>query len=449
MGVLIVGSGIAGLMSAIKIKEADPETMVAVIEKEKPTGNTQISGLRFRQKEIEGLLAKRNDGHTTPEMKLFSTIAGEELNALMSRIPSEIRQEWFGPQLTEGVGTRLLTKLRDIVSEKGIEFITGEAVQLMRDSNKITGVKTTTGELTADMTILANGTVSGELYLSTNRPIKNSSHMLAFRAGIPLQDATVHMFHPFGKCDKEGNPQLGCFETDKLSGAEVRYLDGREADPITNLLRNHDAHNNFPAISEAIIKNGGVVELLMPDGRIQHARVSHHYGHIGIRTVDGVRVKDFKGIMAVGDASNLGYWTNHRERLPGYALLKCLVDARLVAEHVNNMGEGQKTTPVGVREISGETILGDEPALNRDLQRLNTEMLFKIVFDRTQSPEEVGWQWAKRLQEVRKSSLIAEMSYGIAKAHYLRARYPEIEEPLGIRREDVPIGEMGRTRRYL
>jgi hypothetical protein len=76
-------------------------------------------------------------------------------------------------------------------------------------------------------------------------------------------------------------------------------------------------------------------------------------------------------------------------------------------------------------------------------------MLFRMTFNPQENPVEVAHEWSKSLMGVRKQSLLAELSYEIAKTHYLRARHPEIGEPLGIRRETVPMGEIARPRRYL
>jgi len=447
----MIGAGIAGLMSAIRIKETDPDVDLMVVDKEKPTGNTQISGLRFRQKNISEHMIMRNGGGLTQEIKLFASIASEELDRLSGFLPNENRSEWFGPQFMGGIGALMLEKLRKTAIEIGVVFIRGDVVRLIRENNRIIGAVTEDKKITADMIILANGTAMGELFFSTNRPIKHSAHMLAFQAGLPLQDSTVHMFHPFGRCDYMGKPQMGCFETDKLAGAKVSYLTGNKDDEITEILKDHKAHDSFPEISQKILRNGGIVRLDFPDGSSRYARVLHHYGHMGIITEDGVKVKDMENVLAVGDASNLGYWTNHKERLPGTALLKCLVDARIAADHVSAMPVSEKVGNFKLEKLSQEEVSKTEidHGTGCRFKEINTEMLFLMNFGNENRAEKAA-KWVEKLDKINGRSLIAQLSYEIAKTHYLLAKQPELREPVSIVKEgSISRKEISRPERYL
>lgn len=92
---------------------------------------------------------------------------------------------------------------------------------------------------------------------------------------------------------------------------------------------------------------------MLPDGVVKVARVSHHYHRLGVETTDGVRVAGLDNLYAVGDASGLGYWTNHNERFPGFALVKSLVDAALVARSIQVTLGATLRHPVSLERASG------------------------------------------------------------------------------------------------
>src|SRR4051812_23716332 len=111
MSVCIIGGGLAGLATAIKIKLNDQKTDVLLINKRIPESNTQIAGQRYRARtagkgrdpegEIVSLLASRNGGEVTEEMRTFSEIAITELGVWQDVLPDGMitdKAEWFGPQ---------------------------------------------------------------------------------------------------------------------------------------------------------------------------------------------------------------------------------------------------------------------------------------------------------------------------------------------------------------
>jgi len=344
MGVCIIGGGLAGLATALKLKEQDRLSKVVVLEKNTPQSNTEISGMRYRARtnvkginsetEIADLLASRNAGKLTPAMIEFSTIALQGLDALLKRgIPYEDRIEWFGPQLgnTHGNSTRgksVLDYFRRLAKDSGVDFYKGEARRLEFTDGRITGVTmldeaAVYQKVEADSYILAGGSLGGRLFHSTNKGIRFTPQELAYQIGLPLLGSTLHMIHPFGNCTKEGLRKIGCHETDKLSEVEVYFTNGERDDETTGLLREHQAHYYFPEISRRFMDNGGTVKLLFPGGNELYAGVSYHYSHLAVATIDGVRVCGTENLLAVGDASGLGYQTNHQCRFPGFALTKC------------------------------------------------------------------------------------------------------------------------------
>jgi aspartate oxidase len=357
-GICIVGAGLAGLATALNLKCALPNYNVMVVERESPQSNTQIAGQRYRagiagvrqdgRAEIEQLLASRNNGELTDAMTQFAEYAVRELQYWQQQpgfVECHDEESWFGPQwgvpnrAGKGRGMSVLNWFRHAAEANGVTFVKGDVRQISRDGEYVNGLAVHTREadmrLVAGQYVLAGGNMGGRLFIATNKDIPHSAQELAFEAGLPLVDSTIHMIHPFGNCDETGQPRLGCFETDELAKASV-YLDGLSESPIfdsatTSLLHEHQAHYHFPEIVERLRRYGSIVLLTFPDGSERYARVSYHYSHLAVQTSDGVTVQNMRNLYVVGDTAGLGYWTAHHERFPGFALLKCLVDARLVA----------------------------------------------------------------------------------------------------------------------
>lgn len=357
---LVVGSGLAGLATAIKIKQAQPQHAVTVVDKPHHQSNSLIAGQRFREgvtgirtgdpNELANLLASRNDSCVTPEMKRFANIACQELSQWQSFshfIDHSDSKSWFGPQWGSSHavnrGRSVIGWFTDFAHTLGVQFISAEVDKVsVHESGMVAAIEARDSNsqvlMRANNYVLAAGNAGGYLFESTNRAINKSGTELLFEAGLKITDSTVHMFHPFGKTNKRGSPVVGCHETDNLSKARV-YLDGLSKKPVfdseaTELLHMHEAHYHFPELTERFSRFGGIVLLIFPDDTSALARVSHHYSHFGIPTHDGVRSSRLNNLFVVGDTAGAGYWTNNKERFPGFALTKSLVDAKLVADSI-------------------------------------------------------------------------------------------------------------------
>lgn len=269
------------------------------------------------------------------------------------------------------------------------------------------------------------------MYHSTNRAITNGAQDLAFEAGFSLVDSTVNMLHPFGKYNKAtGLPRTGCFETDRLAGAEV-FLDGLgekifDAE-TTQMLANHEAHYHFPEIAERFRKFGSVVMLLMPNGKEEFAGVSHHYSHMGIETSDGISVKGANNMFAIGDASGIGFWTNHKERFPGTALVKCLVDARLLSDNIGRINCSNKLSVKSNDKTSHSPSAHEQIQLEKEIKERNskylTEYIGSLLVDRTKSFE-IARFWEQSLlgvDENPQNSILRNISLSTARAHQANA----------------------------
>lgn len=463
MSIAIIGGGLAGLASAIKARIAFPNNEVVLVEKRSPQSNTQIAGQRIRAgiagrrqdpvAEINHLFASRNDGVLTPQMELFSQLSVKELgfwHSFPGFVNYEDRPEWFGPQWGVpnkgggGRGKSVLDWYRKAAKECGVTFLQGEVLKLIINSGYTEGVLLNTDvgfhRLNADTYILAAGNISGRLFLSTNKDIANSAQEMAFDAGLSLVDSTLHMIHPFGNCDTKGNPRIGCFETDTLSGVKV-YLDGTSNTPIydretTELLLSHQAHYHFPQIAKRFREHGGIVLLEYPDGNRDYARVSHHYGHIGIDTIDGVSVRGVTNLLAVGDASGIGYWTNHRERFPGFALLKCIIDAELVVRRIHSTDyvPESRVQLSAERDVRNTWEERDSKDYLRELKHVNSHYLEQWLMASTNTDKgRIGQDWLSGLNQrfgIDHDTILA-VSKAAAYAHW-KIGAGEEKEPLKI-----------------
>ena len=140
MSTLIIGSGIAGLTTAIRSKENGVHD-IRVLEKPVQSSNTRISGLRFREDGILEGLKRNNFGELTDEMQKFCAETPEVINHWLQILPFERRPEWFGPHILQGQGGKLLQELRNHALVLGVEFLNGTAKELTVNKGQIKGVR--------------------------------------------------------------------------------------------------------------------------------------------------------------------------------------------------------------------------------------------------------------------------------------------------------------------
>lgn len=353
MSICIIGAGLAGLSASIKLKLLYPKQEIVILDGFYSGSNTQIAGQRYRERasgkgndpinEIAQLLADRNHGILTNEMKIFAKLAVDNLNFWKTFNPKEFginldglvfrdNNLWFGPQLGQankfgnGRGLSILLWFKNLAKALGVEIINAEVYAINRINDKIRNVFALIKsdsldyvinqvDIYADYFILAGGNLGGRMFLSTNAQIYNSPQELAFDAGFSLIDSTLYMFHIAGYCNAEGIPKAGCFETDNLSGFQVYLQDNKAKNQFnlldketTKLFEEHKAHYYFDVIAKKFIKHGGRIMLSPSDGGCNlFARVSHHYSHIAVQTQNGVNVSNASNLFAVGDASGMGY----------------------------------------------------------------------------------------------------------------------------------------------
>lgn len=467
--VCVVGSGFSGLLTAIYLKEKEPSIQVLVIEKKRPENNTQIAGMRIRARkagskaitkeeeldEVVKLLAQRNEGVETEPMRLFARMLHEELelwnNRLISMNPDFVSEHptWFGPRwgVTNksgkgGRGLNVLCTLREIAKQTGVQFIDGEVTRLARSNEKITAVEFAREgrqhTLESDLVVLANGNAAGRIFCSTNKAVNFSATELLFDAGLPIDGGSLVMWHPFGNCNSRGQPLLGCHETDNLAGTQVFFMDGTQDHISTDLLQEHQAHYHFKEIATRFLEHGGMVRLVSPDGEERYARVSLHYSQLGAQTVDGSKVKGMENLYVTGDAGGLSHWTNHRVRLPGYALAHCIVSARVASNRIIDEFRSGKISIEGrgrITDMGVSSLPQAIPTKLEQIREINTKYLLMLEFG-GKSSESIIHLWKDELTSVG-GGLISELSMSIADS-WSRILQGE-QEPIAMIRESSRV----------
>jgi len=493
----IFGGGLAGLALAISVQEELSGWQVTLVDKRFPQSNTQLSGMRFREgvanrrtrsaEEILELFTRRTGTEPSTLMEKFAETAAVELRRWESRpdfVGSDDRPDWFGPQwgapnrAGKGRGKSTLDWLRRVAKQSGVMVEDGELRRLHVHQGSITGAEVAVERdgvrvrevQHASAYVLANGTSTGLLFESTNRTIDWAAHEVAFASGLPLVGATVHMIHPFGNADSTGAPRIGCLETDLLAGAEVHVSqrDGtfREHPRLTELLAKHEAHYHFPDIVRELSAGGGTTRLHLPDLRQLTATVAEHYYHMGVEAeADGVSIAGTDNGFAVGDASGIVAWTDYQERFPGFALTKCLIDARVVTELLAAGWSGTGTgtgTGAGVgagagagavagagADIGWEMAMGvsidDEDKARSEVasavRRVNSSWLRRILSAASKADQaSAACDWAEQAMVLSAGAPgvhLAELSFGIAMAHV--RRFAGMREPIRVKRLSVAM----------
>lgn len=450
MGICIIWGGIVGYMSAIKTKIASPESDIMIVTNWK-IGNTAISWQRFMKRNAEyttyiseqdELLQMKNIGNETAKMwKFWEILKGEidfwlhGIHSDMEPLPFVDKQEWFGPRLGSIDDSSwmpwyaILQWLYQYSQKLNIHILIAEAIELISEKTKkipydqiISGIRVSSREylntyiIHADMYVLANGSSAGIMFHSTNIPILHSSHVLAYEQDCSLINGDLHLFHPFGRTSQSRVIQCGCYETDHLADAKI-YLNGVLDTKTTELLHVHKAHYEFPAICKRFLDAWGRIRIKFPTGKEEFAQVSHHYSHLGIETIDGIKVLWYRNLWALWDSSSIGYWNGHRIRLPGTALSKCMVDAHLFT--YESLRHNTHTKCIISEDWEISAWMNINKAILWNLKSINTSYLFQYYFHKDTFHLNTVKKWVEALLQLPQSPL-RDLSIGITYALRMR-----------------------------
>ena len=257
--IVVVGSGIAGLMAALSAVQADARTEVTVLAK----GRAEQSNTWLAQGGIAGVVpgaaapgdsagahaadtlaagAGRSDAEA---VRVLCAAAGEQLLRLMdlgvtfdrdssgalalgreaahsARRILHVNGDATGAGITAAL-------LRVVAAEPRIRVLEAATVTgLLQDQDRVTGVRLLHGgrgeTLAADAVILAAGG-AGALYARTTNPdtATGDGVALAVRAGAAVRDLEFFQFHPTA-LDVPGSPLIS--EAVRGEGAVLRAADG-------------------------------------------------------------------------------------------------------------------------------------------------------------------------------------------------------------------------------
>lgn len=466
MSVCIIGAGLSGLALAIKLKLQQSTLDVLVVSNRK-SGNTVMAGQRFRprvardredeREALVRLLQCRNNMVRTHAMERYADAALEELRFWTNLKPRDLgidfdrlsweeRPEWFGPQWGRtnaggnGRGKDVLQWLLRIAGGLGVAFLYGTALRINRSSSRIESiavdVQGRVNLIGADFFVLAGGSIGGTIFHSTNVPIRYSPQHLLYEAGLDMVGSTLNMFHILGHSNSSGSTKVGCFETDRLSSADIFLRNDATGEfsiydqMTTALLREHKAHYHFDDIARRFLAHGGVAQVRHSDESIEYGRVSHHYSHMAARTLDGVRVWDTENLFSIGDAAGTGYWSGFQVRFPGAALTNCLVTAKYAAsgicEHATNR---MRRVQISVGRTIGTDI--ELPEIEKLVRDTNTKFLLDISYV-SASPAEVAVDWCNTLVALRYETRVphASMEISLRLAKIFRSHCGALKEPI-------------------
>lgn len=419
--VLVIGSGGAGLVSALSAHEAGAEVIVA--SKSLPT-RSQTS---MAQGGMNAVLGSNDsvEAHIADTLKSSAGL-GEEgrIRFMCSSAPDAIR--WCNrlgmPYSRNGegeiarrklggasapracyaqdyTGLKLLHTLYDQCLKAGIEFKNERFLLNLivdEEENRVLGatfLNIMTGEaeeIRSDAVILATGGYGGIYGKHSTNSVQATGDGLAaaVRAGAKLADVEFIQFHPTAL----KNSSILISESARGAGG---YLVNSEGKRFTDELASRDVvaraiHDEMAAsgavyldirhLGEEFInhelpqerKLAQIYEGIDPVYDLIPIKPSAHYSMGGVE-VDAECMSSVKGLFAVGECAN--HRTHGANRLGGNSLLELVVYGR----HC-----GQKASEYGVRN---PLVLQDNPQLAKDTNFIRGVMYFTNQIDFYQKQE--------------------------------------------------------------
>jgi len=302
--VIIVGGGLAGLSCALEL--SDSGMAVLVLERGDFSGSKNVTGGRIYVRPLKDYLPDiwkdaPLERHVTKEIL---TLMGEGNSTSLELFSDRFNREPY-PSYTV-LRAKFDRWLADFLSEKGVFVVPQKRVDdLIRDGEKIIGVKAGDEELGADCVVAADGVLSFMAEKAGYRqPFKPEHFAVGFKEVIELDPKTIEDRFRLG--EGEGAAQLfvgaltkgmmggGFLYTNQNSlslGLVVGLHALNQKEPREETFKLLDQFEERPEIKN-LIKGGNVVEY------------SAH-----LITEGGLHVKPKlygDGMLVVGDAAGLG-----------------------------------------------------------------------------------------------------------------------------------------------
>ena len=302
--VIIVGGGLAGLSCAYEL--ADSGMTVIVLERGDFSGSKSVTGGRIYVSPIRNYLPDLwkeapLERHVTKE---FITLLGESNSTTLEHYSDRFNQEPY-PSYTI-LRAKFDRWLADLVTEKGVFVIPQKSVNdLIKDGEKIIGVKTQDEEIGSDCVVASDGILS---FLAEKaglrKPFQPQHFALGFKEVIALDPKAIEDRFRLG--ENEGAAQLfvgtltkgimggGFLYTNQESlslGIVVGIHSLNQREPREEIYKFLDEFKERPEI-KSLIRGGEVVEYsahLISEGGL----------HIKPKVYGD-------GILVTGDAAGLG-----------------------------------------------------------------------------------------------------------------------------------------------
>jgi electron transfer flavoprotein-quinone oxidoreductase len=302
--VIIVGGGLAGLSCAYEL--ADSGMTVIVLERGDFSGSKNVTGGRIYISPIRDYLPDLwkeapLERHVTKE---FITLLGESNSTTLELYSDRFNREPY-PSYTI-LRAKFDRWLADLVSEKGVFVIPQKnVIDLIKDGEKIIGVRTEDEEIGSDCVVVSDGILS---FLAEKaglrKPFQPQHFALGFKEVIALDPKTIEDRFRLG--ENEGAAQLfvgtltkgimggGFLYTNHESlslGIVVGIHSLNQREPREEIYKFSDEFKERPEIKH-LIRGGEVIEYS-----------AHLISEGGLR----IKPKIYgDGILVTGDAAGLG-----------------------------------------------------------------------------------------------------------------------------------------------
>jgi len=326
--VIIVGGGLAGLSCAYEL--ADSGMTILVLERGDFSGSKNVTGGRLYLRPLLNYLPDiwkdaPLERHVTKEILTFM---GKENSTTFELYSNRFNQEPY-PSYTI-LRAKFDRWFADLVSEKGIFIIPQKNVEdLIRDGEKIIGVRTDGEEIGADCVVAADGILSFMAEKAGLRKPFHPQHVaLGFKEVIALDSKIIE--DRFRLTGNEGAAQLflgsltkgvmggGFLYTNQQSlslGIVVGIHSLNQKEPRLEVYKFLDEFKERPEIKN-LIKGGEVVEYS-----------AHLITEGGIHTIPKLYTD---GMLVTGDAAGLGLNMLVTVRGMEYAMVSGILAGRTI-----------------------------------------------------------------------------------------------------------------------